>query len=294
MNSQKLKIFFCWLLSTLAVHVQAQEYHPDSGCFVYADGTIENAELHQFRLLLQEHKDSVLYAIRSQAFELLAEYAQEDDYTYNDHNVYLRTGKLFDRYRHHAVLIFLSDAFLDGTHDYYLDVHLFEVKPNGIVQIQQFKKISGYYREIGAGVHDMDKNGSNELIVATSQPEWAFNKGKPANEYYHLFLYDIAAGAFTTVEGFEQLPNPVFLNPRFLYTYQTCGCGGDCWLSELHERVLQSTRNYGILEDRCTGIGKMYETKTGEKKLVAETIIITERTAIPDFWRTFLNSQNRQ
>lgn len=288
-------IFIRCLLSLLGAFTQAIIAQPatnilDEGCFITEDGTIERIEMVRFKKQLHSNKDSTLFAIRTESFNDLIAHSDigTTGYMYSSYYRYMRIGNLFSANKKHAVVIYLSDAFKSGDDDFRVDLHVFEITDNDIRQVFQASNLSSYYREVAADITDLDGNGSNELLVLTSEAEWG-SATKPANEYYHLFLYDWATDTFIPYKGFEQLPNPIFLNTNYLYTYQTCGCGGDCWVSTLYQQDNKQLYPIATLEDRCVGVGKLFAIGNDTKTLIAETIATDGRAAIAVFWQRYMS-----
>lgn len=275
--------------------LQAQTNTLDEGCFITEDGTIERLEMVRFKQQLRANKDSMLYAIRTESFNDLAAQAplsNSKSYRYYTHYRFLQIGNLFSADKRHAVMIYLSDAFAQSDDEFRVNVHIFEITPASIHQVFEATQLSSYYRELAASITDLDGNGNNELLVMTSEPEWG-SPNKPANEYYHRIMYDWASNSFTVHQGFEQLPNPIFLSPNYAYTYQTCGCGGDCWLSALYHQKDRQLQPIALLEDRCVGVGKLFAIEQQTKTLIAETLATDGRAAMPAFWKRYINDSQQ-
>lgn len=279
------------LVCTLSLNAQTTAKTPSlEGCIVTESGEIERPEMTRFKKLLHTHKDSMLYAIKTQSFEDLVSHTVPgiNTYKYASYYRYLKIGNFFTPDKKHAVMLYLSDAYQTGEDDYRADLYIFEVMPNGIKQVLYIPKLSSYYREIAADVTDLDHDNHNELIVLTSEPEWG-STTKPAHEYYHRFLYDQNKDKFIRYKGFEQLANAIYINPNYLYTYETCGCSGDCWISNLYQQNGTSLYPIAMLEDRCVGVSNLFVVANSKKQLAAETIV-TDRNAIPLFWQNYIQN----
>jgi hypothetical protein len=266
----------------------------DDHCFINEDGTIERHEMARFKKMLRSNKDSVLYAIRSESFEDLVAHTIPgiNTYRYSSYYRYTQVGNFFSPDKKHAVMLYLSDAFETGDDDFRADLYIFEITPEGIHQELYIPKLSSYYREIAADIGDLDQDGNQELIVLTSEPEWG-STTKPSNEYYHRFLYDKEKNSFIRYKGFEQLANAIYLDPQHLYTYQACGCDGDCWVSTLYEQRNNTLYPIATLEDQCVGMGSLYVINNNAKHLTSE-VLIANRSDIPAFWQRYSRDDSAQ
>ncbi len=288
-------LLICFWLSALyspssTLRAQSPSQQEDmKGCIVLEDGSIERLDLLALKNMLMADKDSALYAFRMQAFDQLTAHATYSKYSYQDAHCFVQIGNFFDEQRKHAVVIYMSDAFEISAYDFRVDLYLFEITPEKIKQVLYLPRLSSYYREVAAGISDFEGSGTNDLIIATSEPEWG-SISKPANEYYHLFHYNPTTATLDKVVGFEQLANPVYFSPRHLYTFQTCGCGGDCWYSTLYEQQGSSIVPIAQLENSCAGIGQLFAIKNKSTKvLAAEAVVVADKWAIEGLWKRYLN-----
>lgn len=264
------------------------------GCIVMEDGSIERLDLLALKNMLMADKDSALYTFRQQALGQLIAHAAYSQYTYQDAHSFIQIGNFFEKNRKHAIIIYLSDAFELSTLDFRVDVYLFEITSEKIKQVMFIPRLSSYYREVAADIADFDGNGTNDLVIATSEPEWGSTR-KPINEYYHLFYYNPSTANLDRVGGFEQLANPIYFTQKHLYTFQTCGCGGDCWYSQLYEKQGSQLMPIAQLENSCAGIGQLFAIKNGTQKVLsAEAVVVADKWAIEGLWKRYLSDIKNQ
>lgn len=130
---------------------------------------------------------------------------------------------------------------------------IYSIKSKKHSQLQQFKTLVSFPLEIKATSFDGKKGF---LVTYDPAAKWG-------NAF--LYLFDETKKRFYEVEGFRELgliKTIVYKNQRFFYSYISCGCADDCWVSKL---FIVNKYRLQILEEFSCDCSKLIAThsKTG-------------------------------
>lgn len=273
MSKSLLLIFFIVSIQTL---VSAQNPPSAEIPLVDVDGPEQKVcvrdDVPYLDAMILANKPATLLSIRTQTLQRMQENAGSPYYIDKRNYAHIEVGNLFNPLQKHAVIAYLSDAYLLGnTKDYYLNLYVYEVKNNTLYQVFKAENLSSYYPNIGVEVSDFNLDGVSDILVATSEPEW-YHGNRPTGTYYHLFQYtpQESTSLFSSIPLITPIPNPKFINPQVVFSLSDCGCSGYCWFSKLYLLQDNATRQIAEAGQYCTNMAQVFHFKDQSKIVIAE------------------------
>ncbi len=222
--------------------------------------------------MILANKPATLLSIRTQSLQRMQENAGLPYYLDKRSYAHIEVGNLFNAIQKHAVIAYLSNAYLlENTKDYYLNLYVYEVRNNTLFQVFKAENLSSYFQNVGLDISDFNQDGVADILVATSEPEW-YHGDRPTGTYYHLFQYtpQQSTTLFTPLPLLTPIANPKFISPQIVFSLSDCGCGGYCWFSKLYLLQGNTTQQIAEAGQYCTNMAQVYQFNEQGKTMIAE------------------------
>lgn len=247
-----------------------------------------SSEPPMFVQSLANNKSATLTQIKNETFAILQSHLNDSQYAYKTDYAYVQIGNFLAPGLKHALIVYVSDCYQNSSSDYRANLHLYEALPTGIWQeVNLVNNLSIGYQKLEIEVGDILNSGGRSCIaINTAEPEW-YHNSTPLNRYRHILLFDTSTKKLQRLQGFENYPNPQFLSPQLFFTYEQCGCAGECYTSSLYQYTPSGVALRAKAEARCAITTTIFDAQQGKNAKVAEEYGVSSATSVSTMWEKY-------